>query len=336
MYRDVVHYLTEDYAEEEVNVQRIEQLYRMTGDLTLTGFNGFTTSVKEFQAFEWELNAQLESGNHFVSDSAILSSMPELTKVIKTPLLPNSAELGDICTLRNGPFIDYQARVVSFGKRTAPFSGTGFHAHIRSLSELIEGRKHWVIFPPNQVPASGFNPFENLADWREHVFPTLLATDAAPIEIIQEAGQVVYIPEGWYHATQTLSESSLSIRYQPREVEPGSYYYYLVKGDQRAASDDYAAAAKLYRLGLAVQKDAVLYTRLGDALERLGQLTEAEEAYKEGLYCNPRDPYIYAMLVTFFVTHAKKDTSASVGELLQNAATYGLKEMVLKLMNDSL
>lgn len=334
-YNRVLSLLDTDYSEQRIHIQRIENMYRATSKIESAELGGLIMSIKEYQSFEWELNEQLEKGNHFVSEEAVLRTMPDLTGLLQVPTLPNSAAAGDVCTLRNAPFRDYHAQVITFGKRATGFSGLRFHAHTRSASELLQGRKHWVIFPPGQVPSAGFNPFENLADWRDRVYPTLSASDAAPIEVIQEAGQVVYIPEGWHHATQTLSETSLSVRYQPRDVESGSYYYYLVKGDQKSHLKEFATAVKLYRLGLAVQKDAVLYTRLGGALEQLGLLAEAEEAYKEGLYRNPRDPHIYAMLVNFLVTHAKKDTSASVSELLQNAATYGLKDTVLELINDA-
>lgn len=334
-YSRAAEMLNSDYAEQRVSVQKVANMYRCANSETCADTNVLSMTTKEYQSFEWDLNEQFERGSHFVSDATALAAMPKLTSLLKTPSLPHSASAKEACTLRNPPFHDYHAQVISFGKRNQQFSGPAFHAHLRSASELLQGRKHWVIFPPGQVPANGFNPFENLADWRERVYPTLTGADAEPIEVIQEAGQVVFIPEGWYHAAQTLSETSISVRYQPREVESGSYYFYLVKGDQKAALFEYPTAAKLYRLGLAVQPSAVLFTRLGAALEQQGLLTEAEEAYKEGLNRNPRDPYIYAMLVNFYVSHAKKDTSGSVSTLLENAAAYGLKDAVLELMNDA-
>ncbi|KAJ1432613.1 hypothetical protein B484DRAFT_311547, partial [Ochromonadaceae sp. CCMP2298] len=68
------------------------------------------------------------------------------------------------------------------------------------------GRKHWVLYPPSQVPASGFSSYENMAQWYETVYPTLPPSKHS-VEIIQEAGQLVYVPEGWYHATRTLATS---------------------------------------------------------------------------------------------------------------------------------
>ncbi len=146
--------------------------------------------------------------------------------------------------------------------------------------------------------------------------------------------QVVYIPEGWYHATQTISEISVSVRYEPPEDLPGESYYYLQRGNLKAQQKEFAAAVKLYRLGLAIQKDAVLLAQLGRALEELALYTEAEAAYAEAVERNPRSAYHYMRLINLFVSHAKKDSSERVSELLQRADGFQLKAQVLRLLKD--
>ena len=383
VYDQISHLLRTKYSEVAVDLVKIENLFGSSPHLTLQAsgsddvaeskHSSVSLTLNEFQRFEFSLNDQMESGRHFISDFNLLLKLPDVESLLTTPSLPNAAvatadaapstvesAATNECTLRNPPFRDFRAVSVSMGKDTAAMSGSPFHAHRQSLSELIYGRKHWVIFPPNHhahdsssaVSGVGFNPFENLQYWQEHVYnaapaatpaessSTSAAASQAPskmIEIIQEAGQVVYVPEGWLHATKTLSPESLSVRYEPPAEEPGLHYYYLVRGDAKVAAGEFAGAVKLYRLGLAIApRDAALQQHLAYALERLQLFAEAEQAYKEALLRNPRDPYTFALLVNLLVSHSAKgkDASGSVGELLQRAESLQLKDTVLKLMRD--
>jgi len=330
----LVEQLYSKYGTTNVQLQAIEAIDDAQISHT-SRVPALSMSLLEFRDFEWSLNTQIGSNNHYLVHTT-LSSFSDLLSQLPTPTLPNTAGSTAACTLRSPPFRDFVPASFSFGKNTSNLSGRGFHAHRRSLSVLLSGRKHWVIYAPDQVPAEGFNPLDNLFDWRTHTAPTLVS-DAAhpPIEIVQEAGQAVYIPEGWYHATQTLSAESVSVRYQPSDEEAGQYYYYLVRGDQKVASGDAAAAVKLYRLGLAIQKDAVLLSHLGRALEQMGLYVEAEEAYKEAISRSPRDPFLYTLLINLFVSHSSKDASRGIGELLDRAEEFELKSTVLELMKDS-
>ena len=53
------------------------------------------------------------------------------------------------------------------------------------------------------LPSIGFNPRESLRRWLDTVYPSLSST-SRPVEITQEQGQVLYLPEGWYHASVAL------------------------------------------------------------------------------------------------------------------------------------
>lgn len=147
--------------------------------------------------------------------------------------------------------------------------------------------------------------------------------------------QALYIPEGWYHATQTLSNFSVSVRYSSREELPGTFYHYLVRGDQKRLSGDYAAAVKLYRLGLAFQRDLNLVVNMGQALERLALYAEAEAAYTEAVERNPREAMHFVRLASLLVSHSSTDSSVALNNLLQRAEAFGLKERVLQLLGDS-
>lgn len=113
-----------------------------------------------------------------------------------------------------GLFEDFDGEYMfSVGKKN---SGLAFHQHRQSYNELIHGEKHWYLYAPNSMPEEGFSPWETHIDWLKIVFPRLTSREK-PIEIIQRAGEVLYIPEGWYHATVSLSALTLAISRQPKK-----------------------------------------------------------------------------------------------------------------------
>lgn len=81
------------------------------------------------------------------------------------------------------------------------------------------GRKRWALYPPGSVPPGvtfsslphpscqhvDFNSAASLT-WFLEVLPTLEAEDL-PLEFIQEPGDIVFIPAGWWHSVLNLDTS---------------------------------------------------------------------------------------------------------------------------------
>ncbi|MBZ3882538.1 JmjC domain-containing protein 4 [Sciurus carolinensis] len=94
-------------------------------------------------------------------------------------------------------------------------SWSPFHADIFrsfSWSANICGRKKWLLFPPGQEEAlrdcRGGLPYDvtspALLDARLH--PTLQHS-SPPLEVTQEAGEVVFVPSGWHHQVHNLDDT---------------------------------------------------------------------------------------------------------------------------------
>ncbi|RMX62121.1 hypothetical protein DD238_004116 [Peronospora effusa] len=86
-------------------------------------------------------------------------------------------------------------------------------ARTSAWNSLVKGRKRWAIYPPNSPPPgvsvskhgeylnSGLNMPSLM--WYLHVYPTL-TPDQKPLEIIQEEGETIYVPSGWWHLVLNL------------------------------------------------------------------------------------------------------------------------------------
>eukprot|EP01051_Picozoa_sp_SAG22_P002624 SAG22_NODE_119_length_19257_cov_43.260413_15_plen_607_part_00 len=93
-------------------------------------------------------------------------------------------------------------------------AGVHFHQHNQAFNVLLTGSKRWWIFPPTTLPKPG-PPFgfkgpdancPSIKVWSEKYLPTL-PPEARPIEFVQRAGDVLYVPDGWFHGTVQLEDT---------------------------------------------------------------------------------------------------------------------------------
>jgi Cupin-like domain len=80
-------------------------------------------------------------------------------------------------------------------------SGVQWHIHGPGFSEALHGKKHWILYPPKEEPP--FHPDHTSRYWMEHVYPKLPEKDL-PYECTLEPGDMIYFPDGWWHATINL------------------------------------------------------------------------------------------------------------------------------------
>ncbi len=81
------------------------------------------------------------------------------------------------------------------------FSGVSFHTHGPGFSESVTGAKRWFLYPPDVRP--DFRPDESQLQWsmfRQH------AQSQPPLECTVAAGEAIYFPSMWWHATLNVAD----------------------------------------------------------------------------------------------------------------------------------
>ena len=89
-------------------------------------------------------------------------------------------------------------------------SGVGFHRHGEAWNIVAHGRKRWFLYPPEwRSDLLGVGPDIALdgLGWFREFFSRVGGTTIAPMECVQEAGDIAYLPEGWHHATLNVQDT---------------------------------------------------------------------------------------------------------------------------------
>ena len=80
-------------------------------------------------------------------------------------------------------------------------SGVHLHHHSDGWSYLFEGQKRWFFRPPYTLPAVTHMGFMRMRYWLEEgVYPKLKKNEM-PLECVQNPGELIYVPESWWHGT---------------------------------------------------------------------------------------------------------------------------------------
>ncbi|KAK3006565.1 hypothetical protein RJ639_016395 [Escallonia herrerae] len=97
-------------------------------------------------------------------------------------------------------------------------SGSSFHIDPNSTSAwnaVIKGSKKWVLFPPDVVPP-GVHPSPDgaevacpvsIIEWFMNFYDATKTWKKKPIECVCKAGEVIFVPNGWWHLVINLEDS---------------------------------------------------------------------------------------------------------------------------------
>ena len=93
-------------------------------------------------------------------------------------------------------------------------SGASWHQDPMGTSAwnaLLRGKKRWAMYPPTHEPPGHDESDDDASSlqWYFSVYPQL-APQERPLEFIQEPGDVIFIPSGWWHMVLNL-ETTVSV-----------------------------------------------------------------------------------------------------------------------------
>ena len=81
-------------------------------------------------------------------------------------------------------------------------SGAPLHYHADAINVLAHGTKHWYLQPPIDAEYHTTPAF----DWHSQQLSSYPDMHK-PIECTQQAGDLIFVPQGWGHATLNWQES---------------------------------------------------------------------------------------------------------------------------------
>jgi hypothetical protein len=88
-----------------------------------------------------------------------------------------------------------------------PGAGTQFHTHGPAFLTLLAGRKKWFWYQPGAFPNESAPLLSGDVKAFEATVPALETAGRGPGSCVQHAGDTIYVPDGFAHATSNIDET---------------------------------------------------------------------------------------------------------------------------------
>jgi hypothetical protein len=95
-------------------------------------------------------------------------------------------------------------------------SGSHPHVHYGAWNALVHGRKRWIMWAPSVLKEHDVNVTMPAVEFFTDVLPIMTKRNEQIYEFIQEAGEIVFVPDQWGHAVLNLEPSVGASRQLPR------------------------------------------------------------------------------------------------------------------------
>lgn len=101
-------------------------------------------------------------------------------------------------------------------------SGVQWHTHGPGFVQTLHGRKHWILYEPDNKPPMYHTDLYSTRHWMEEVY-TSLAPKQRPWECTLQPFDLLYFPNEWHHATLNLDPytafvSSFTIEHNQKDI----------------------------------------------------------------------------------------------------------------------
>jgi len=109
-------------------------------------------------------------------------------------------------------------------------SGSGAHFHEEAWVAQLAGRKAWLVAPQSEDdhPSNSVEPCTLFANGGERFWPP------GARRCTVEAGEVMYVPGGWYHATCNLDDFTLGVGGKGSSRAWPEYMHHIQAGNEDA------------------------------------------------------------------------------------------------------
>lgn len=145
----------------------------------------------------------------YLFDPKFAEKVPQLGKDYDFPMYFNE----DLFSVLGNERPDYRWIIIG-----PAGSGSSFHIDPNSTSAwnaVIKGSKKWILFPPDVVPP-GVHPSPDgaevaspvsIIEWFMNFYNATKNWEKRPIECVCNAGEVIFVPNGWWHLVINLEDS---------------------------------------------------------------------------------------------------------------------------------
>ncbi|KAJ1728414.1 hypothetical protein LPJ72_005487 [Coemansia sp. Benny D160-2] len=217
---------------------------------------------------------------------------------------------------------------------------TPFHRDVYwsySWSANICGTKRWILVPPGQEPLftdALNNTVYNLLDYDDTQFPRL--HELHTLEVVQRAGEIVFVPSGWWHQVHNIGDTVSINRNWANEYNLPVVHAHL----RSAIADVFHAFRDLAHLDdfPAIAQQALRANSAIDYAWFFDFLSSIAHVYLRALAA-PASPSPLTRFAPFFssppsIVHALRCVSDSLDLLLHDDVTHtvdGLADKVARL-----
>ena len=207
--------------------------------------------------------------------------------------------------------------------------GAGLPPHVHGASWLtaVFGAKKWYIWEPGGIAAEAVpDPLSSFGQWERDVLPAL-GPKAMPMQCLQQAGETLYLPAGWVHATSNIGEG-IAIGMQ------GSYDFKLrTAAAEEGGGMEGANFFVLKDLGIA-HKAAAIGTKPHDGVEpskaeemfatHQAHISQSSEALQRALELQPDHWMNYVELAELYELSGDHESRAEISVKLVDSVRKSL------------
>ncbi|KAF9924015.1 hypothetical protein FBU30_005945 [Linnemannia zychae] len=157
-----------------------------------------------FQDFLHYIRYNNDTDPLYLFDPYFADNVPEMDIAYK---IPKYFEFDFFSLLKDDIRPPYRWILVGPQRTGAPWhvdpSGTS------AWNTLLSGHKRWALYPPHTIPP-GHDPMSPVrktsVSWYLDVYPHL-PPESLPLEIVQNPGQTIYVPSGWWHMVINMDDT---------------------------------------------------------------------------------------------------------------------------------